>query len=123
MSEEKQEAPEVQEENTVKVSLKSEDVETVNKVDLNKKPDVEESTTNDSGVVRSDEATDTPPEQEEVQAESKTQKSPVLEEITKEEVEEVKQGIDCGIRLGDFNEYEEGDVIECYILEKVEQTL
>lgn len=41
----------------------------------------------------------------------------------KEEVEEVKQGIDCGIRLGDFNEYEEGDVIECYILEKVEQTL
>ena len=89
MSEEKQEAPEVQEENTVKVSLKSEDVETVNKVDLSKKPDVEESTTNDSGVVGSDEATDTPPEQEEVQAESKTQKSPVLEEITKEEVEEV----------------------------------
>jgi translation initiation factor IF-2 len=27
----------------------------------------------------------------------------------KEEVEEVKQGIDCGIRLGDFNEYEEGE--------------
>lgn len=41
----------------------------------------------------------------------------------KDEVEEVKQGIDCGIRLGDFNEYEENDVIECYILEKVEQTL
>ena len=41
----------------------------------------------------------------------------------KDEVEEVKQGIDCGIRLGDFNEYEEGDIIECYILEKVEQTL
>lgn len=40
-----------------------------------------------------------------------------------DEVEEVKQGIDCGIRLGDFDEYEEGDVIECYILEKVEQTL
>jgi translation initiation factor IF-2 len=41
----------------------------------------------------------------------------------KDEVEEVKMGIDCGIRLGDFDEYEEGDVIECYILEKVEQTL
>ncbi|MFK7912018.1 MAG: translation initiation factor IF-2 [Akkermansiaceae bacterium] len=41
----------------------------------------------------------------------------------KDEVEEVKQGIDCGIRLGDFDEYEEGDIIECYILEKVEQTL
>jgi len=41
----------------------------------------------------------------------------------KEDVEEVKQGIDCGIRLGDFNEYEEGDVIECYALERIEQTL
>ena len=91
MSEEKQEAPEVQEENTVKVSLKSEDVETVNKVDLSKKPDVEESTTNDSGVVGSDEAADTPPEQKEVQAESETQESPVLEEITKEEIEEVAE--------------------------------
>lgn len=40
-----------------------------------------------------------------------------------DEVEEVKQGIDCGIRLGDFDEYEEKDIIECYILEKVEQTL
>jgi len=91
MSEEKQEAPEVQEENTVKVSLKSKDVETVNKVDLSKKPDVEEDTTNDSGVVGSDEAADTPPEQEEVQAEGETQESPVLEEITKEEIEEVAE--------------------------------
>ncbi len=41
----------------------------------------------------------------------------------KDEVEEVKTGIECGIRLGEFNEYEEGDIIECYILEKVEQTL
>lgn len=40
-----------------------------------------------------------------------------------DEVEEVKQGIECGIRLGDFNEYEEGDIIQCYILEKIEQTL
>ena len=36
-----------------------------------------------------------------------------------DEVEEVKQGIECGIRLGSFNEYEEGDVIECYQLESI----
>ncbi|WP_018968819.1 translation initiation factor IF-2 [Rubritalea marina] len=40
-----------------------------------------------------------------------------------DEVKEVKQGIECGIKLGDFNDYEEGDVIQCYNLEKVEQTL
>jgi len=40
-----------------------------------------------------------------------------------DEVDEVKMGIDCGIRLGSFDEYEEKDVIECYILEKVDQTL
>jgi len=40
-----------------------------------------------------------------------------------DEVEEVKQGIECGIRLGEFDEYEEGDIIECYMLEKVDQTL
>ncbi|MBK1833884.1 translation initiation factor IF-2 [Roseibacillus ishigakijimensis] len=34
-----------------------------------------------------------------------------------DEVEEVKQGIECGIRLGSFNEYEEGDIIECYNIE------
>ncbi|MGB6221967.1 translation initiation factor IF-2 [Haloferula sp.] len=40
-----------------------------------------------------------------------------------DEVEEVKVGIECGIRLGDFNEYQEGDIIECYSLEKIPQTL
>lgn len=40
-----------------------------------------------------------------------------------DEVNEVKAGLECGIRLGDFNEYEEGDIIECYILEKIKQTL
>jgi len=40
-----------------------------------------------------------------------------------DEVDEVKQGIECGIRLGSFNDYEEGDVIECYNLDKVSQTL
>ena len=40
-----------------------------------------------------------------------------------EEVEEVRTNFECGIRLGDFNEYEEGDIIECYTLDKVAQTL
>jgi translation initiation factor IF-2 len=40
-----------------------------------------------------------------------------------DEVQEVKNGIECGIRLGEFNEYLEGDIIECYELEKVAQTL
>ena len=40
-----------------------------------------------------------------------------------DEVEEVRNGIECGIRLGEFNEYEPGDIIECYLLEKLQQTL
>jgi translation initiation factor IF-2 len=40
-----------------------------------------------------------------------------------EDVPEVRQGLECGIRLGNFDEYEEGDIIECYQLEKVPQTL
>lgn len=40
-----------------------------------------------------------------------------------EDVKEVRAGLECGIRLGDFSEYEVGDVIECYTLEKVPQTL
>jgi translation initiation factor IF-2 len=40
-----------------------------------------------------------------------------------EEVEEVRTNFECGIRLGEFNEYQEGDIIECYKLEKVPQTL
>ncbi len=41
----------------------------------------------------------------------------------KDEVEEVKAGLECGIRLADYNDYEVGDVIECYTLEKIKQTL
>ncbi len=41
----------------------------------------------------------------------------------KEDVKEVKVGLECGIKLGRFNDYLEGDVIECYELEKLEQTL
>jgi translation initiation factor IF-2 len=40
-----------------------------------------------------------------------------------DDVKEVRNGLECGIKLGDFNEYEPGDVIECYNLEKVPQKL
>ncbi len=40
-----------------------------------------------------------------------------------EDVKEVRSGLECGIKLGEFNEYEPGDVIECYTLEKVAQKL
>jgi translation initiation factor IF-2 len=40
-----------------------------------------------------------------------------------EEVEEVRTNFECGIRLGEFNEYQEGDIIECYKLEKYAQAL
>jgi translation initiation factor IF-2 len=40
-----------------------------------------------------------------------------------EDVTEVRNGLECGIRLGDFNDYVEGDVIECYELEKIAQGL
>jgi translation initiation factor IF-2 len=40
-----------------------------------------------------------------------------------DDVKEVRSGVECGIKLGDFSDYEEGDVIECYLLEKVPQKL
>jgi len=40
-----------------------------------------------------------------------------------DDVKEVRSGVECGIKLGDFDEYEPGDIIQCYILEKVAQTL
>ncbi len=40
-----------------------------------------------------------------------------------DEVKEVRAGLECGIKLGDFNDYEVGDIIEAYTLEKVPQTL
>jgi translation initiation factor IF-2 len=40
-----------------------------------------------------------------------------------DEVEEVRTNFECGIRLGEFNEYVEGDIIEAYKLDKVPQTL
>ena len=41
----------------------------------------------------------------------------------KDDVKEVRNGFECGIKLGDFEEYEAGDIIECYTLEKVAQKL
>jgi len=41
----------------------------------------------------------------------------------KDDVKEVRSGLECGIKLGDYDEYEVGDVIECYQLEKVAQQL
>jgi translation initiation factor IF-2 len=40
-----------------------------------------------------------------------------------DEVPEVRNGLECGIKLGNFSDYEEGDIIECYQLEKIPQNL
>jgi len=40
-----------------------------------------------------------------------------------DDVKEVRSGLECGIKLGDFSEYQVGDVIECYQLEQVPQKL
>jgi translation initiation factor IF-2 len=40
-----------------------------------------------------------------------------------DEVNEVRAGIECGIRLEGFNDYQVGDLIECYALERVAQSL
>ena len=40
-----------------------------------------------------------------------------------DDVKEVRSGLECGIKLGDFSEYEVGDVIECYQLEAIAQKL
>jgi translation initiation factor IF-2 len=36
-----------------------------------------------------------------------------------EDVTEVRQGFECGIALKNFSDFEEGDVLECFIVEKV----
>lgn len=40
-----------------------------------------------------------------------------------DDVGEVRNGLECGIKLGHYTEYEEDDIIECYELEKIQQTL
>jgi len=40
-----------------------------------------------------------------------------------DDVKEVRAGLECGIKLGDFTEYLPEDIIECYTLEKIAQQL
>ena len=40
-----------------------------------------------------------------------------------DEVNEVRAGMECGIRVEGFGDFQEGDVIECYAVEKVAQKL
>ena len=40
-----------------------------------------------------------------------------------DEVNEVRSGMECGIRVDGFNEFQVGDSIECYTFEKIKQTL
>ena len=40
-----------------------------------------------------------------------------------DDVKEVRTGLECGIKLGDFSDYQVGDIIECYQLEQVAQKL
>ncbi len=40
-----------------------------------------------------------------------------------DDANEVRAGMECGVRLGDFDEYLADDIIECYQLEKFTQTL
>jgi len=73
------------------------------KIDLSKPPkpveenETKEDNADNSGVVASTEDADTPQEQEEVQPETQTQETPVLEEITEEEVEEVEEQVEEAI--------------------------
>ncbi|MEN9546129.1 MAG: hypothetical protein RLZZ356_861 [Verrucomicrobiota bacterium] len=36
-----------------------------------------------------------------------------------DEVNEVRSGMECGVRLDGFDDYQEGDIIECYSVEKI----
>jgi translation initiation factor IF-2 len=41
----------------------------------------------------------------------------------KDDAKEVKNGVECGIKLGNFNDYQKDDIIECYELEKLAASL
>jgi len=85
--------------NVTKVDLKKTEDDDVIKVDLSKPPtpkeneEIKEDVTDDGGVVELTETTDSTQEQEEVQPETETQETPVLEEIT-EEVEELVEQVE-----------------------------
>jgi len=73
------------------------------KVDLNKPPtpieenETKEDNADDSGVVASTEDADATQEQEKVQPEAQAQETPVLEEITEEEIVEVEEQVEEAI--------------------------
>ena len=85
--------------NITKVDLKKTEDDDVIKVDLSKPPtpkeneEIKEDVTDDGGVVELTETTDSTQEQEEVQPETETQETPVVEEIT-EEVEELVEQVE-----------------------------
>jgi hypothetical protein len=86
--------------NVTKVDLKKTEDDDVIKVDLSKPPtpkeneEIKEDVTDDGGVVELVEDTDPTQEQEEVQSETETQETPVLEEVTNEEVEELTEQVE-----------------------------
>jgi translation initiation factor IF-2 len=41
----------------------------------------------------------------------------------KDDVKEVSRGMECGIKLQNFNDVKEGDVLEAYRIEEVARTL
>jgi translation initiation factor IF-2 len=41
----------------------------------------------------------------------------------KDDAKEVREGLECGIKLAGFNDLKEGDVLECYRIEEVARTL
>ncbi len=41
----------------------------------------------------------------------------------KDDANEVRAGLECGIKLGDYNGYEIGDIIECFEIQKVRASL
>ncbi|HEY2761786.1 MAG TPA: translation initiation factor IF-2, partial [Pirellulales bacterium] len=41
----------------------------------------------------------------------------------KDDIREVREGLECGIKLAGFNDLKEGDVLECYRVEEVARTL
>jgi translation initiation factor IF-2 len=40
----------------------------------------------------------------------------------KDDVREVREGLECGIKVANFNDLKEGDVLECYRVEEVART-
>ena len=41
----------------------------------------------------------------------------------KDDAREVRDGLECGIKLAGFNDLKEGDILECYRIEEVARTL